>query len=94
LSVKINLSPFLDSFLQGFVDWYNHEHRHSQIKYVTPIQRHNGHDAALLERRQAIYQQAKAKRPERWSREIRDWAPVGEVMLNPDRAERAIDQAA
>ena len=82
------------AWVQGFVDWYNHEHRHSQIKYVTPIQRHNGDDAALLERRQAVYRQAKAKRPERWSREIRDWAPVGEVMLNPDRAERAIDQAA
>ncbi len=25
-----------------FVTWYNHEHRHSALKYVTPAQRHTG----------------------------------------------------
>jgi hypothetical protein len=28
-----------------FVQWYNHEHRHSGIRYVTPAQRHAGEDA-------------------------------------------------
>tara|TARA_R110002167_G_C12637626_1_gene648098 strand:+ start:569 stop:1624 length:1056 start_codon:yes stop_codon:yes gene_type:complete len=82
------------AWVQRFVGWYNHEHRHSQIKYVTPAQRHNGEDAGLLEHRHAVYQQAKEKRPERWSGKVRDWEPVGEVMLNPDRAEKALDQAA
>ena len=82
------------AWVQRFVDWYNHEHRHSQIKYVTPVQRHNGEDADLLEQRHVVYQQAKAKRPERWSGGIRDWEPVGDVMLNPDRAEKTLDQAA
>lgn len=30
-----------------FVRWYNTEHRHSQISYVTPEQRHSGEDIAL-----------------------------------------------
>jgi len=28
----------------GLVDWYNQEHRHSAIKFVTPEQRHLGQD--------------------------------------------------
>jgi putative transposase len=78
------------AWVQRFADWYNLEHRHSQIKYVTPVQRHDGEDAVPLEHRHALYQQAKAKRPERCSGEIRDWEPVGDVMLNPDRAEKAL----
>ena len=31
-----------------FVRWYNHEHRHSGIRYVTPGQRHYGADQAIL----------------------------------------------
>jgi hypothetical protein len=41
-----------------FVDWYNHEHRHSAIRYVTPDERHSGVDVALLARRHALYEQA------------------------------------
>ena len=32
----------------GFVQWYNHEHRHSGIKFTTPEERHTGKDMALL----------------------------------------------
>ncbi len=32
-----------------FVHWYNHEHRHSGIRYVTPAQRHAGQDRTVLE---------------------------------------------
>ena len=31
-----------------FVRWYNLEHRHSGIRYVTPEQRHCGEDHAIL----------------------------------------------
>jgi hypothetical protein len=34
-----------------FVSWYNEEHRHSAIRYVTPDQRHSGRDVEILERR-------------------------------------------
>ena len=39
-----------------FVHWYNHEHRHSGIRYVTPAQRHSGQDRGLLSARHALYQ--------------------------------------
>jgi hypothetical protein len=31
-----------------FVDWYNGEHRHSAIRYVTPDERHSGTSTASL----------------------------------------------
>lgn len=68
-----------------FVRWYNHDHRHSGIQYVTPAQRHAGDDHAILEARHALYTQARELNPARWSRETRDWSPVGVVTLNPER---------
>lgn len=66
-----------------FVDWYNTEHRHSAIRFVTPDDRHFGRETALLARRHGVYQRAQARHPERWSRGTRDWSPVGPVRLNP-----------
>ena len=43
----------------------------------------------ILERRNSIYQAAKAKHPERWSGETRNWNPVMEVALNPENFIRA-----
>jgi putative transposase len=68
-----------------FVHWYNHEHRHSGIGYVTPSQRHAGHDKALLMARHDLYQQARRSNPRRWSGQTRDWTPVAAVTLNPER---------
>lgn len=68
-----------------FVCWYNQEHRHSGIRYVTPAQRHAGEDGAVLAARHAVYTAAKARHPARWSRETRDWTPIGAVALNPER---------
>lgn len=82
------------AWMKCFADWYNKEHRHSRIKYVTPEQRHKGEDIDILTQRQAVDKQAKDKRPERWSGDARDWQPVGAVMLNPDREENVLDQAA
>jgi len=68
-----------------FVRWYNEEHRHSGIRYVTPAQRHAGQDRPLLARRHELYQQARRANPSRWSGETRNWTPVGVVTLNPER---------
>ena len=68
-----------------FVRWYNHDHRHSGIRYVTPAQRHAGDDHAILKARHALYTQARALNPARWSRHTRDWSAVGVVTLNPER---------
>ncbi|MDO8864280.1 integrase core domain-containing protein, partial [Haliea sp. E1-2-M8] len=69
-----------------FERWYNHEHRHSGIRYVTPNERHTGRDTAVLAARHAVYQQAKARHPERWrGRATRNWERIDSVTLNPER---------
>jgi transposase InsO family protein len=68
-----------------FVQWYNVEHRHSGIRYVSPAQRHAGADHAILAARHSVYAQARERNPERWSRHTRDWSPMGAVTLNPER---------
>jgi putative transposase len=69
----------------GFVRWYNFEHRHSGIRYVTPAQRHAGDDHAILAARHALYTEARELNPARWSRNTRNWTPIGAVTLNPER---------
>jgi putative transposase len=72
-------------WVSTFVHWYNHEHRHSAIGFVTPAQRHAGLDTALLRKRVDVYEAAKARRPERWSGATRNWQPIRIVHLNPDQ---------
>lgn len=81
------------AWVRWFVDWYNHEHRHSAIRFVTPAQRHAGEDVAILAKRNAVYRRARRKRPERWSRTTRDWSRVSLVRLNPDRSRADSDAA-
>ncbi len=73
------------SWVQGFVNWYNEEHLHSEIKFVTPGQRHRGEDMEILAYRKVIYQAAKLRNPSRWSGDIRNWEPIKEVYLNPEK---------
>ena len=68
-----------------FVHWYNHDHRHSGIRYVSPAQRHAGEDIAILAARHELYVQARERNPARWSRSTRDWSHIATVTLNPER---------
>jgi putative transposase len=90
--------PFVDreaarQWVTRFVRWYNTEHRHSAIRYVTPDQRHAGTDVAILARRRALYERARRRQPARWSGTIRNWAPVGVVILNPAPARQGLNTA-
>ena len=69
----------------GFARWYNHDHRHSGIRYVSPAQRHAGEDHTILAARHELYLRARALNPARWSGRTRDWSPIGPVTLNPER---------
>ena len=69
----------------GFVRWYNHDHRHSGIRYVSPAQRHAGEDLPILAARYDLYMRARALNPARWSGSTRNWSPIGPVTLNPER---------
>ena len=68
-----------------FVPWYNHEHRHNGIRYVTPAQRYAGWDRRLLKARHAVYQSARERNPRRWSGNTRNWTLISVVTLNPER---------
>ncbi len=83
-------------WVQSFVDWYNREHLHSSINFVTPDQRHRSEDIEILVKRKQVYEQAKSEHPERWSKDIRNWNPVKEVLLNPEKykSEKANNKAA
>ena len=70
-----------------FVHWYNHEHRHSGIRYVTPAQRHAGLDRQILQARHDLYTNAREQNPRRWSGATRDWSHIATVTLNPERTE-------
>jgi putative transposase len=70
---------------RSFVHWYNGDHKHSGIRYVSPAQRHAGQDRDILAARHALYIQAKAAHPRRWARHTRNWDPITVVTLNPER---------
>ena len=72
-------------WVDGFVRWYNTEHLHSEIRFVTPDDRHYGRETDILERRELVYTQARLSNPNRWTRSIRNWKPVAIVRLNPEK---------
>lgn len=76
-------------WVREFVRWYNTEHRHSAIRYVTPNQRHSGKEEDLLEQRKAVYEAARERNPSRWSGNTRNWEAVTEVWLNPPKEHQA-----
>ena len=84
-------SPFTNlyearNWVNGFVLWFNNKHQHSGIKFVTPNQRHNGQDKAILKTRKEVIEKAKMRHPERWNgRETRNLTPIGSVHLNPGK---------
>jgi transposase InsO family protein len=70
----------------GFQRWYNEQHKHSGLKFLTPAQRHSGADAAIMTGRKAVYEAAKRRHPARWSGATRNWELPQVVWLNPSKA--------
>ena len=71
-------------WVDGFVSWYNTEHLHSSIRFITPDDRHFGREQMILADRRNLYENARLKNPNRWSRNIRNWNPIETVYLNPE----------
>ena len=82
------------AWTQKFVRWYNQDHKHSGLKFVTPAQRHSGQDAAILAHREQVYRNARNRNPGRWSQDTRNWKLEDQVWLNPERNRPALKQAA
>lgn len=85
--------PFADlaearAWVEQFVQWYNHVHQHSGIRYVTPVDRHEGRDVEILANRHRVYHQARQRHPERWTGKLRNWQPIESVLLNPGKEDR------
>jgi len=81
------------TWVANFVGWYNTEHRHSGIRFVTPDERHHGRENAVLANRKRVYERARRKHPNRWSGAARDWTPAPAVFLNPKRDQEALIEA-
>ena len=72
------------AWVAWFERWYNDEHLHSAIRFVTPASRHDGKDADILAARKTVWEAARCRMPERWSGQLRNWTPVEQVVLNPE----------
>jgi len=77
---------------EQFVRWYNDEHKHSSIKFVTPNQRHSGSDVQILADRDALYQRAREANPARWSRGTRNWQRDNVTVFNADKKSAQITE--
>ena len=75
-------------WVADLVRWYNLEHRHSAIQFVTPQERHAGLDKSMLKNREVVYAAARKANPNRWSGSTRNWNSIDEVHLNPITAPR------
>ena len=73
-----------------FMHWYNNEHKHSALKFVTPAQRHRGEDIAILEQRHELYEQKKREHPSRWSGNTRNWRHDAVMTLNPEKKQTSV----
>lgn len=72
-------------WVKAFVNWYNAEHLHSALRFVTPNSRHTGKELRMLAKRADLYANARAANPQRWTGKARNWQPIGPVWLNPER---------
>jgi putative transposase len=80
------------TWVYNFVDWYNNNHRHSGINFLTPNQRHSAdHGLSVLAKRDLVYKSAKLMNPNRWTRDTRDWSIVDKVWLNPEKTEAPVE---
>lgn len=73
------------TWVHTFVQWYNLEHYHSGINWVTPDARHRGMDKSILDKRKEVWEAAKARHPTRWSGQVRKWEYQDSEALNPER---------
>jgi transposase InsO family protein len=92
LSVKFATIGDSRIWCKNFVIWYNDQHLHSALKFVTPQQRHSGDDHMIRSKRHVVYEMAKRQNPERWAGKTRDWTLPTVVTLNPDKKSNLMTQ--
>jgi len=71
-------------FLRSFFPWYDEEHRHSGIGFLTPASVHRGTALAVVARREETLAAAFASRPARFKGKMpRVAQPPSDVWINP-----------
>lgn len=78
----------------SFERWYNHAHKHRNLKFVSPVQRHCGTDRSIFASRTAVYEQARKRHPARWRGTVRDWTLPSVVWLNRPADDQFLGKAA
>lgn len=79
-------------WMKSYENWYNNEHLHSGIGYVTPHDRRYGKDIEKLQKRSDTYALARSKNPKRWSGETRKWNSPKIVYLNCKNKYKELDK--
>lgn len=69
---------------QRFVTYYNTEHKHRALNFVTPLQKHTAEDIDILKNRKKLLETKRKQNPARWiNGAIRNCKPSGQVNLYP-----------
>jgi putative transposase len=71
-----------------FVNWYNGEHLHGSLCFVSPNDKYFGRDTSVLARRRSVYNLARIQAPVRWRAGPRCWScpPLPRVRIWPHTA--------
>lgn len=78
---KFNSLEEAREWMSKFVNWYNNEHMHTSLNYVTPLQRRKGQDKEIFQRRNNTFALARLAHPERWTGKTKLWHIDDEVFL-------------
>lgn len=83
------------AFCRSFFEWYNGEHRHSGIAYLTPNDVHYGRADGVLANRQVVLDKAYQAHPGRFVSRPPVASPLPEaVWINPPARQAAMEDAA
>ena len=69
------------AWMARFASWYNREHLHGSLCFVSPNDRYFGRDDMVLARRRAVYEQARLQSPVRWPSGPRRWSSPAPVQM-------------
>lgn len=76
------------AFCAGFFEWYNHQHRHSGIGFMTPADVHHGRAPGVSAQRARVLDAAFQRHPERFVRKHPTPPALPKaVWINPPAAE-------
>ena len=76
-------------WIREYVRWYNEEHRHEGLAFLTPLQVHTGQTEVVLAARQQVLDKAYEAHPERFGKAPKVKRPPKEVWINGPKGEES-----